>query len=84
MCMLSHHIGAVALGGAHFGEGTGRIFLAYVECTGDESRLIDCPPQTIGGGDCEHLDDVGVECVRRGKLFSSLLVGMCPNMVKIR
>ena len=51
--------GAIAFFGAHFGEGSGSIFLDEVSCTGSEERLVDCPSDDH---DCEHFEDAGVQC----------------------
>ena len=52
---------------AHFGQGSGPIWLDNVLCGGDEGRLIDCPRifegETIGGHNCTHEEDVGVRCL---------------------
>ena len=45
-----------------FGEGTGRIVLDEVVCSGLESRLVECPALPIGVSDCQHFEDVGVQC----------------------
>ena len=45
-----------------FGEGTGPIFIDYINCTGSESRLWGkCSHFTHYYG-CSHNDDVGVQC----------------------
>ena len=49
---------------AAFGQGTGTIFLAYLRCTGNESRLIDCFHNGIGNFYCNHYEDAGVVCAR--------------------
>ena len=51
-----------APGYASFGQGTGLIFLDYLRCTGNESRLIDCPHRGIGYHSCSHMEDAGVVC----------------------
>ena len=52
---------------AHFGQGSGPIWLDNVLCVGDESRLIDCPRhgegENIGGHNCTHEEDVGIRCL---------------------
>ena len=44
---------------ARYGEGTGPIFLANVNCWGDESALISC---SYGAVRCDHSEDAGVRC----------------------
>ena len=49
---------------AHFGQGTGRIFLRDVSCTGTESRLLSCDYSTPSNSfySCRHNEDAGVRC----------------------
>ena len=53
-----------AVGGAHYGQGTGRIGMSRVRCTGREAQLIDCyfwgwfPSSRY----CDHSKDAGVIC----------------------
>ena len=49
---------------AHFGQGTGRIFLRDVSCTGTESRLLSCDYSTPSNSfySCRHYEDAGVRC----------------------
>ena len=53
---------AIAFFEAHFGEGTGAIWLDNVECLGTESILADCRAEPIGVHNCIHAEDVGVAC----------------------
>ncbi len=39
-----------------------RTWLDELRCRGTESRLIDCPANTIGDEDCSHLEDVALVC----------------------
>ena len=55
-----HTIGAVAHTNAHFGPGTGPIFLDNVRCTGSESNLLQCAHASINN--CNHQEDAGVTC----------------------
>ncbi|XP_034564501.1 deleted in malignant brain tumors 1 protein-like [Notolabrus celidotus] len=47
---------------AHFGEGSGPIWLDDVACSGRESSLTDCGHGEFGQHDCDHSDDAGVVC----------------------
>ena len=59
-------VGAVATDAALFGRSESPIFLSFVHCTGNESRLSDCEGSAIGLKDCTHEQDAGVRC--KGKL----------------
>ena len=51
---------------ASFGvHGIGQIWLDNVVCTGNESRLIDCPANPFGNHDCHHVEDAGVQCISK-------------------
>uniref|UniRef100_A0A8C2DNB3 SRCR domain-containing protein n=1 Tax=Cyprinus carpio TaxID=7962 RepID=A0A8C2DNB3_CYPCA len=51
-----------ALGDAHFGPGSGPIWMSYVFCTGSESTLKNCGSSGWGKRACDHTKDVGVIC----------------------
>ncbi len=56
------NIGAVALT-TGFTNGAGQIWLDGVQCTGTETRLIDCPAHALGFHNCAHFEDAGVMCI---------------------
>ena len=60
--------GAQPIGGAHFGQGSGSIFLDNVACNGYETSLISCPYTTPTSSD-NHLEDAGVRCPGNNTLF---------------
>ncbi|KAM6033014.1 scavenger receptor cysteine-rich domain-containing protein DMBT1-like isoform 4-T4 [Theristicus caerulescens] len=51
-----------APGSAHFGQGSGRIWLDNVNCTGGEATLSECPARPWGSNSCDHREDAGVVC----------------------
>uniref|UniRef100_A0A8C2DED9 SRCR domain-containing protein n=1 Tax=Cyprinus carpio TaxID=7962 RepID=A0A8C2DED9_CYPCA len=51
-----------ALGDAHFGSGSGPIWINYVECSGSESTLKNCTSGGWGKYGCDHSKDAGVIC----------------------
>uniref|UniRef100_A0A8C1JSH5 SRCR domain-containing protein n=1 Tax=Cyprinus carpio TaxID=7962 RepID=A0A8C1JSH5_CYPCA len=51
-----------ALSDAHFGQGSGPIWINYIECSGSESTLKMCRSRGWGKHDCDHSKDAGVIC----------------------
>ncbi|KAM6394770.1 scavenger receptor cysteine-rich domain-containing protein DMBT1-like [Rhynochetos jubatus] len=47
---------------ARFGQGTGKIWLDDVNCTGGETALSHCGARPWGDHNCNHGEDAGVEC----------------------
>ena len=56
-----------ALKEAHFGQGSGKIWMDEVQCNGTEITLQDCPFAGWRNHDCTHMEDAGVVC--NGNLY---------------
>ncbi|XP_069576854.1 uncharacterized protein [Brachyistius frenatus] len=65
---------------AHFGQGSGQIWLDNVECSGSESSLSECQHHGFGTHDCGHGEDAGVVCSGVQIRLSSTL---CSGRVEI-
>ncbi|XP_061756631.1 deleted in malignant brain tumors 1 protein-like isoform X1 [Nerophis ophidion] len=48
---------------AHFGRGSGPIWLDNIECSGDEAAITHCNHQGFGENNCGHSEDAGVICL---------------------
>ncbi|XP_068610153.1 deleted in malignant brain tumors 1 protein-like [Brachionichthys hirsutus] len=48
---------------AHFGRGTGPIWMDNVECTGQETAITHCMHNGFGKNNCGHGEDAGVICL---------------------
>ena len=57
--------GATAITLGDVTDGTGQIWLDNVQCTGTETRLIDCPRNALGSHNCGHSEDAGVNCISK-------------------
>ena len=51
-----------AFRGAHYGQGSGPIWVHQVACSGAESTLYECSHRGWGQTGCTHSQDVGVQC----------------------
>ena len=61
-CCIHIHAGGKVYTGAHFGAGSGLIFLDDVQCTSSSDQLLECPSRPIMSHNCHHSDDAGVGC----------------------
>ena len=51
-----------ALHSAHFGSGSGQVWLDNVHCSGTESTIVNCQHNGWGVESCEHSEDASVIC----------------------
>ena len=56
------HTGGKAFTMAHFGIGSGPIFLDDVQCTSSSGQLLECPSRPILSHNCLHSADASVGC----------------------
>ena len=52
-----------------YGQATGAIWMADVDCRGNETSLLECNQTKIGENNCGHDDDAGVICIALGNHF---------------
>lgn len=78
------------LNGAHFGRGSGKIWMNDVDCSGSECTLKNC---TSSVSDCDHDKDVGVICSSEDIIYiifninvilSFVIFGFCICFIYIR
>ena len=53
---------ARAYSNAHFGTGSGPIFLDDVQCSSTSNQLLECHSRPILSHNCLHSADAGVDC----------------------
>ncbi|XP_078059212.1 scavenger receptor cysteine-rich domain-containing protein DMBT1-like [Mustelus asterias] len=81
-----------ALGGAHFGKGSGPIVTSDVECKGSETALRDCDSGTWRHYGFSHSSDAGVICSAFGlfcyfnltpnrSILNAYFLHQCPEIV---
>ena len=68
--LLSSASAVEPLKGGSFGEGTGRMWLDNVQCTGSERILVNCTASIGGVNSCSHAQDAGVRCPSGNKRLS--------------
>ncbi|XP_051546810.1 deleted in malignant brain tumors 1 protein-like [Myxocyprinus asiaticus] len=67
--------------GAHFGQGSASIWMAGVNCVGDESTLSSCGARKWGVTDCDHSKDAGVICQSLIRLVNG--INSCSGRVEV-
>jgi len=66
VCRQLRFPGAVrAPDSAHFGEGSGKIWLDDVQCVGNERSIEDCQHGEWGIPNCKHSEDASVICLSK-------------------
>lgn len=60
--------------GAHFGSGSGPVFLDHVTCDGSEHFITECDDNGWYTHTCSHEEDVGVRCQIPGSFKSSFFI----------
>lgn len=69
---------------AFYGEGSGKVLLDEVQCSGNELSIEQCPKRPWGEHDCEHQEDAGVSCVPtagrdEGTFQNVMLLNCCSS-----
>ena len=73
ICEFLGFPGAIAAyNNAHFGEGSGSIWLDNLHCVGSETTPLDCPHGGFGIHNCRHNEDAGAQCKRKPCQMNSI------------
>ena len=66
--MLTHFVislfcsGTAEYLGSEYGAGDGEIWLENLECTGEETTVLECNAGDFGENFCWHFEDVSISC----------------------
>ena len=74
VCRSLGYAGAIAIGWADFGQGSGSIH-QYNRCNGNEASIFDCSTHSYS---CGHGSDAGVICRTQGLSLSHNISGNHP------
>ncbi|XP_019213853.1 deleted in malignant brain tumors 1 protein-like [Oreochromis niloticus] len=72
-----------ATASAHFGQGSGEIWLDNVACSGSESSITECGHNGFGKHNCGHGEDAGVVCLGAHTRLSGPGSTRCSGRVEI-
>ena len=59
---------------AHYGQGSGEIWLDNVDCVGNELRIENCSHNGWGNGNCDHSEDASVQCGRGNLIYPAFMI----------
>lgn len=71
--------GLAGKGSAFFGEGQGNIWLDDVQCSGEETSILQCNHNPLGTNNCGHSEDAGVVCSGQSHSLPGLLSFNCTT-----
>lgn len=65
----------MAVGGATYGQGTGRVLINSLQCIGNETNVTQCAGGEFVNSACPHSRDIGVNCqIRQCKLLAIVFI----------
>ena len=77
--LVSLCVGGIVYTNAHFGAGSGPIFLDDVQCSSNLNQLLECSSRPILSHNCLHSADAGVGCegicIKVGNLIPTFNIG---------
>ena len=69
ICKYLGYKNGIAKPKAHYGAGTGKIFIDDLKCSGTEKNPFSCTHRGWGKHNCNHDEDAGVICTGRGEFM---------------
>ncbi|XP_021351066.1 deleted in malignant brain tumors 1 protein-like isoform X2 [Mizuhopecten yessoensis] len=91
VCRMLGYVDGRAKGQAAYGPGSDQILLDDVDCTGEETSLLECTHSVWGTHNCDHSEDAGAVCLTEPFMEATssdiqldLLGGAIPNEGVVR
>ena len=72
--------GGQAFANAYFGEGNGSIFLDNVQCSPNNTDILQCHSNPIGSHNCTHSNDAGVRCEGKQHKLTCIYINLSVNL----
>ena len=79
ICKMFGYQYGITVSQAHFGRGSGSIFMDDLNCIGNEMSIFDCPFGGWSRHNCDHYKDAAVYCTNDRSKFKSFWSPTCDS-----